>query len=399
MGSMITLGIDKFEIDWGKNNSFTDHSCLFQRFDVMQIPYYYADDIVEMKEGFSRKLGSLKKRLDLLGYSFQSLKRRYVEHLQMMPSYYSEVTISFEQFLSAISSIDLQKIVLDPNCCYDCDLGEFVSRYIFADPELSQYLPEGITIDKDLGTFFENLDPYITLRLLAEKDENADFLVQWRYADIVEGGWVSFDEVFIPLSDTSKILVVTEGSSDSFIIKRSINALYPDISDFFYFVDMEENYPFTGTGNLFRFCQGLSRIKIQNNILVIFDNDAAGIEKFEKCRDLSRPKNLHICKLPDHEYFSSFRTIGPNGESVEDINGSAVAIECFLDMSKISSAISYLRWTSYNRELDRYQGELEGKDALVRAFRGSNLTDGSYNTDRLRFLLDYLVDQWVTNAS
>jgi len=98
------------------------------------------------------------------------------------------------------------------------------------------------------NTFFENLDPYITLRLLAEKDENADFLVQWRYADIVEGGWVSFDEVFIPLSDTSKILVVTEGSSDSFIIKRSINALYPDISDFFYFVDMEENYPFTGTG-------------------------------------------------------------------------------------------------------------------------------------------------------
>ena len=91
--------------------------------------------------------------------------------------------------------------------------------------------------------------------------------------------------------------------------------------------------------------------------------------------------------------------MGPNGQSVEDINGSAVAIECFLDMSKISSTKSYLRWTSYNHELKRYQGELEHKDELVRIFKRANLTDGSYNTDRLQFLLDYLVDQWVTNAS
>ena len=29
MGSMITLGIGKMEIDWGKNNIFNNHSCLF----------------------------------------------------------------------------------------------------------------------------------------------------------------------------------------------------------------------------------------------------------------------------------------------------------------------------------------------------------------------------------
>lgn len=127
----------------------------------------------------------------------------------------------------------------------------------------------------------------------------------------------------------SKILIVTEGSSDSFIINRSMNALYPDIADFFYFVDMEENYPFTGTGNLFGFFQGLSRIKIQNNILVIFDNDAAGIEKFEQYRSLPRPKNLHICRLPDHEYFSSFRTMGPNGQSVEDIMAQPLQSNAF----------------------------------------------------------------------
>jgi hypothetical protein len=55
--------------------------------------------------------------------------------------------------------------------------------------------------------------------------------------------------------------------------------LYPDIADFFCFVDMKENYPFAGVGNLFNFCRGLTSIRIKNDILVIFDNDVAGVEQ------------------------------------------------------------------------------------------------------------------------
>jgi HEPN superfamily Toprim-like protein len=308
MGSMITLGIGKFEIDWGKNNFFTDHSALFLPSDVVQMPYYYANNVVEMKEGLARKLSSVKRRLDLLGYSPKTLARKYQEHLEMVPDYYPDVPISFEQFRSTVSSIDLEKVSLDAGFG-DYDLGEFVSRYVFQDPEVRQHLPPDIEIDTDLGTFFENLDPYLTLRMLAENEKNADRLVQWRYADVVEGGWVNRDEVVTPLPDSSRILVVTEGSSDSFIIERAMALLRPDIADFFYFVDMEEHYPFTGIGNLFRFCQGLSRIRIQNNVLVIFDNDASGIEKFEQLYKLNRPKNMHFCRFPDHESFSSFKTV------------------------------------------------------------------------------------------
>jgi len=398
MGSMITLGIDKFEIDWGKNYSFSNHSSLFLPSDVDQMPYYYADDVIEIKEGLARKLSSIKRRLDLLGYSPRALARKYEEHLDQVPDYYPNIPISFEQFQSIVSSIDLEKISTDPEFG-DYDLGEFVSRYVFREPEVRRHLPPDVEIDADVGTFFENLDPYLTLRLLADNEKNADRLVQWRYADVVDGGWVDRDQIVTPLPDTSKILVVTEGSSDSFIIERAIASLCPDIADFFHFVDMEEHYPFTGTGNLFRFCQGLSRIKIQNKVLVLFDNDAAGVEKFEQARKLNRPKNMHICRLPDHEFFSSFKTVGPNGASRENINGSAVAIECFLDLSTINETENFVRWTSYNRELQRYQGEIEGKDRLVRLFKKANLTDGSYETSRLKFLLDYLVGEWVENAA
>jgi hypothetical protein len=203
------------------------------------------------------------------------------------------------------------------------------------------------------------------------------------------------EEIVKPLDDSLKILVVTEGSSDSYILGRAITILRPDIADFFYFIDMEEHYPFTGTGNLFRFCQGLSKIRIQNNVLVVFDNDAAGIEKFEQLSQLSRAEKILFCKLPDHHDFTRFRTIGPNGSSHEDINGAAVAIECFLDLSTIDDSEIQIRWTSFNRALQKYQGELEGKENAVRAFKKADLTGGSYDTSKLEFVLDYLVDQWI----
>ncbi len=174
--------------------------------------------------------------------------------------------------------------------------------------------------------------------------------------------------------------------------------LFPDIADFFHFVDMEEHYPFTGTGNLYKFCQGLSRIKIQNQVLVLFDNDAAGVEKYQQARRLKTPPTMHICRLPDHAFFSAVPTIGPNGVSQENINGSAVAIECFLDLTRFRDRSHLIRWTSYHRELNRYQGEIEGKDELVRQFKKANLTGGRYDASRLTFLIEYLVGEWIAHC-
>ncbi len=396
MGSIISLGIDRFEIDWGKNQFFNDYSALFSPSDVAQIPYYYADGVVETEEGLSRKLSTIKRRLDLLGYSLNALPKIYQDHLDSYPSDYSEVTFTFEQFSNIMRSIDLSSIEHDTDE-RDYDLGEFVSRSIFSNPELKQYLPEGISIDSNLGAFFENLSPYLTLRLLAENEQNSEKLVQWRYSDVLEGGWIERDQVVKPLPDKSKILIVTEGSTDTFVIKRTISEILPDIADFFDFIDMEQSYPFTGTGNLYNFCQGLARIHIQNKVLAIFDNDAAGIEKYIQSRNLSKPNNLHICRLPDHESFSDFLTIGPNGIVRENINGAAVSIECFLDLQTIPEKDRLIRWTAFNHKSKRYQGEFERKSDLIGEFKKANLKDGSYDTTKLESLLEHLINEWIKN--
>lgn len=216
--------------------------------------------------------------------------------------------------------------------------------------------------------------------------------------DIVENGWAKIDEIVKPLSLTKKILIVTEGSSDSFIIKKTIEILYPDISDFFRFIDMQENYPFTGTGNLYNFCSGLMKIGVENKILVIFDNDTAGNEKFDKLMALPQMRNLLITKLPDSPLFDYTNTVGPQGFSFENINGTAVAIECFLDFASCNME-PIVRWTNYIDKMQKYQGALINKDDYVRAFKKANLLNGEYNTTKLVMLINYLLEQWCNYYS
>ena len=59
---------------------------------------------------------------------------------------------------------------------------------------------------------------------------------------------------------------------------------------------MEEGYPFTGTGNLYRFCQGLVSIEIENNIVVVYDNDAEGLENYEKTSKLASSEEYENIK-------------------------------------------------------------------------------------------------------
>ena len=192
----------------------------------------------------------------------------------------------------------------------------------------------------------------------------------------------------------NRILIVTEGSSDSFVLKKAIEELCAEIADFFDFVDMKENYPFTGTGSLYNFCMGLCRINVLNNIMVIFDNDTAGVEKYKQAALLRKPQSFLVTKLPDHPDFCNIQTVGPQGTTTEDINGKAVAIECFLDFDSVPYSPS-VRWTEYKKSEKAYQGELENKDEYVRAFKRANLTNSAYDSRKLKYLIEYLIKQWI----
>lgn len=411
------------EIDWGKKVSTRDHYVLFKPTDYNEeLTNYKTDDTCgdlavceDCQNGYSRKLSTIKKRLDLLGYDINSIEQMFNEQIQFYQRHDYKISMSFTDFCNVILELDISEIdtVSIENEYVDYDPGEFVRRCIMEEPHIKSAFIKYFFNGKeeqyhdfkwDISDFLESLDPYLILRILAENPNNLEFDVNWFYSDYLasEGLCESQNNYqsnnseitsFLPID--KKILIVTEGSTDSDILRKTINVLYPEVSDFFNFIDMKQNYPFTGVGELCKFCKGLCKINILNNVIVIFDNDTAGVEKYNYCTQLlQKPKSLVIITLPDYPEFSRMLTYGPQGQTIEDINGRAVAIECFLDFDSVQKR-THIRWTSYNRDINQYQGELEDKDRYTKRFHESCLTNGSYNITKLEFLIDYIVKSWV----
>lgn len=209
MRTLICLGICKMEIDWGKNYFFNDHSDLFSTDDVKKVPYYYPDEIdsdepedhvkVEYKEGFSRSLLSIKKRLDLLGYTLTGIESMYNSIVHESKQHGVDVPLSFKAFSNIIKEIDITQVNTPLIACEHDEngffLGEYARKCIIPEEEINTRLADVLGRDQlqfnnDLECLFENMDPYIVLRLLAENPKNDGFEVYWAYADSVEEGWI-----------------------------------------------------------------------------------------------------------------------------------------------------------------------------------------------------------------
>lgn len=396
MGSIISLSLGALELDWGKNSFFRNHSALFKPDDIQSAPYHYADGVIEDKPAFVRSLGSVVRRLELLGYTLRDCERLYEEAVAMTPHHYPAPVLTFQQFAEVMRKVNVAAVRM-PEDEEDYDLGELACE-LLADPEFTKTNERLASLTRDDGTFFENLDAYVPLRLLAENPHNMAKEVVWRFSDVLDGGWAAEDDLYEGVPQSDRYLVVTEGSSDGGILREALSIVAPDVADFFEFVDMSDNYPFTGTGNLFRFCQGLARIKIQNRILVVLDNDTAGRAVYRRISALDLPPRMRVIVLPVLEECRNVRTLGPSGAQYEDINGRAVSIEWFLDTSIPDHPEPIVRWTAYNDELDSYQGELVDKEAYVRNFFGMVKRGVGPDSSKLVELWDHLIASCTTSG-
>lgn len=389
---MIRLGIERMEIDWRKNNFCDDHSCLFQKDDSEIVPYYYANDEVKYKKGFLKNINSIKRRLNLLGYTLNKIENMFNEEVDYFNQLYNmSLPINFNDYYNVIININIKNIdMTSDEYERDYDLGEYVRKCVIIEiPELKKIFNDASYM---IGEFLENLSPYITLRILSENKNNLDLNLIWRTVDVIEHGGLLEEDITPKLTSENKILIVTEGSTDTIIIQKCIDLLYNDISDFFDYIDMEKNYPFTGTGNLKNFIKGLAKINILNNILVILDNDTAGYSVYKDIDKIVLPKNLKVITLPNHIDFDNFKCKGPQGDSYENINRKAVSIECFLDYSLINEDV-YVRWTGFDKNLVQYQGNIEPKDLLIKSFH--KYSNREYNYDKMKYLIDYILESWI----
>lgn len=404
MGSMIHLAVGRLEIDWGKNSSFADHSPLFQKDDLSLVPYYYVKEgdntyidstgneryelIVELKDGASKPLGQVADRISLLGHTLEHCEKEF-EYLAGLNGFDTEL-FQFAELREALTKIDVNSISADYGEMGE-DFGDFFRRQLFDRLNLSEIAANPEYARYQIGEAMENLSAYSILQLLALNPKTHKLPVTWQFADAEEGGWAKRQEFMRPLDQCNRFLIVTEGSSDAKIIRHAFHLLKPHIADFFDFVDMEEGYPFAGTGNLYRFLQGLISISLQNNVIIIYDNDAEGLLNLDRSHGLNVPDNMKILRLPDRLAFNDFETTGPNGRHRANINGRAAAIECYLDLGEDS----LVRWSNYNIKSDNYQGELINKTKYMKIFLDQRQQSNSYNYSHLEAILDMIIRNCV----
>lgn len=400
MYSMITLSVGRFEVDWTRDGMLIrDHRALYQASDFGQIPCYYLDPhedtidydfdeerptVVGHNDGFSKPFKDVLDRINLLGHSYENCKNDFLELARIHD--FNPAEFRLEDLEDAVQKIDVTQISADYGDGHE-SFGKFFCRYIVPRFSLSRW--ENSPSMSNFSEAMENLDPWNVLQLLSRNPTANELSVNWdisRFWDVPE---YLRANMFEGLNASNRFLIVTEGSSDTKVIKKGFDSLMPHIADFFEYVDMEEGYPFSGTGNLLNFVRGLISISIQNNVIIIFDNDTEGLATYNRCMELNIPGNMRVIKLPDRPEFCSFKVIGPNGTHKANINGRAAAIECYLDLDENAC----VRWSSFNRHTNSYQGELVDKQKYLRDFLKQRAMNIGYDYSRITSVLDAICEE------
>lgn len=215
-------------------------------------------------------------------------------------------------------------------------------------------------------------------------------------SDLIAGGFVEpgariCDEGRDPDRQWRSILqpavVIAEGSTDITVLKRSLQSLYPYLTDYFAFFDHNDLSVDGGASDLVKFVRAFAAARINTGIIAIFDNDSAGLEALNSLARLSLPSNIRVTRLPDIELARRYPTIGPQGEHELDMNGKAASIELYLGRHNFTNDDGTLMpvvWGSYLSGIGQYQGEIRNKKSILARFLKETDREGSVGVYRAR---------------
>lgn len=425
MGTEITLDVAGVTITYSKNHRGIDHGSIFQEHDRKALKSDQLDndwredddeDPTPSEMAFTRPLGDILPRLELLGFNLERVQREYdavarnwLEERKSLQDDFGEPIpnlMNFAEFLEFSTAHPLESLddtfILDIADASEAKIqGRFEGMEFERIPNYRPYDVQAYSERSFFGALVHILHPYSLLRLLGQEGANNDAPVVWQYGPLVQAGWATAQE-FVPCARrTETFLIATEGSSDVHILKHALALLRPGVADFFRFIDVSESHPFSGTGNLVKFAEGLAKIDVQNQVLFVFDNDAEGLDAHQRLSTLTLPLNMRGIMLPELEEFRSFPAQGPQGLHNSDINRRAAAIECYLDLDVGNYPAAKVLWTNYKKNLDSYHGALEFKDSYSKEFlkqTPETLVEGKYNIRKIEGILDLLITECTAIA-
>jgi hypothetical protein len=400
VGSYAHLSLGRLTIDESKWGWIPDFSALFQSADVVSSERTFDDDEPTIWWEMKRPFALVVARLELLGFTMANVHRDIESRLAPLREPYDEEPTSRSDSIKSLKPEDVAGVISAIIASSERPLSERVEGLQYYLPMLlSEELTTKLAIDNDEAeSLVGGLSEFAILRLLAENAENHELELIWDVGEIVANEYAPIEYFAHPLKPERRFLLVTEGKSDIAILQRAFGLRRSDVADFFYYINVTEGYPFVGTGNLYNFCSGLSAIGALNRILILYDNDAAGIERYRKTSErLTLPPNIAVIHLPDLEAGKTLTCLGPDGPAKADINGRAASIECYLDLTRIDRE-PQIRWSNYVEAIGSYQGALLGKDDYVQEFLRADIDVMNYDFGNVDLCLNAIIQRSIEMA-
>lgn len=189
------------------------------------------------------------------------------------------------------------------------------------------------------------------------------------YTELFEDGWC--DAVpEVEMESFPKTIILTEGKYDAYVLSESMKLLYPGMKKFYSFMDFSAANVQGSTNFLTHYLKAFIGAKIENQIIALYDNDAAGISEMVNLESIAIPSNVRVMHLPNLDFCNCYPTIGPTDNEPANINGRACSIELFLgkDVLQENNQFTPIMWTGYNTKINAYQGEILHKGDIQKKF-------------------------------
>ena len=204
-----------------------------------------------------------------------------------------------------------------------------------------------------------------------------DAVVEQDLTEVIDAGYYETDEPICenalrdltadyPLN--TKIIIVTEGSSDAAILREALGLLYPHLVDFYSFFDFGASRAAGGANQVVSVLKAFISANIPNKVIGLFDNDTAAHEAARPLERIALPHNVAVLHYPDLETLRTYPTIGPTGTMPFDVNGLAGSIELYLGNDVLRSDHP-VQWKGFSESVGAYQGEVMHKASVHEKFQ------------------------------
>jgi len=254
---------------------------------------------------------------------------------------------------------------------FDISYGEYkdaIYQIVTTDYEGDGSMGLNLLDDLTNDLLLEGMDLASNLFTILSVFKSEEYIV-YDLTAVVNGGWVTETDVLSSMPE--KILVLTEGKTDTEFIKYALDIRYPHLKDHYQFLDFEQYNPEANASYLAKFVTSLAAANFKHPIIAIFDNDTTGISEMVRLKKIRLGERMRVLKYPDLEIAKNYPALGPSGIQEMDINGLACSIELYFgeEILKRNGEFVPITWKAYNDREKKYQGEIQEKGEVQNRFR------------------------------